>query len=67
MGIGRDITVQRQTENELVREKTFLEALNLNSPVAIVVLDNQENIISCNPSFERLYGYTSAEIIRKKS
>jgi two-component system sensor histidine kinase/response regulator len=66
VGIGRDITLQKQTENELIREKTFLETLNRNSPVAIVVLDNQENIISCNPSFERLYGYTSAEIIGKE-
>lgn len=65
IGIGRDITRQKQTENELIREKTFLNAINRNSPVAIVVLDNQENIISCNPAFESLYGYPSAEIIGK--
>ena len=62
VGIGRDITLQRQTENELLHEKTFLETLNFNSPVAIVVLDNQENIVSSNPAFERLFGYTSTEI-----
>ena len=65
VGIGRDITAQRQTENDLLREKTFLEALNLTSPVAIVVSDSGEKIISCNPSFERLYGYSSSEIIGK--
>ncbi len=63
--VARDITEQKQAEVELVREKEFLAALNLNSPVAIVVLDAQQKIASCNPAFEKLYGYTSAEIIGK--
>lgn len=50
---------------ELIREKKFFEALNLTSPVAIVVLDDLDTIISCNPAFEQLYGYTSAEITGK--
>ena len=65
VGIGRDITDQKKAETELVREKEFLSAINLNSPVAIVVLDEQEKIVSCNPAFEKLYGYGSAEIIGK--
>ena len=65
VGIGRNITDQKRAEAELVREKEFLSALNLNSPVAIVVLDKEEKIVSCNPAFEKLYGYSSAEIIGK--
>ena len=63
IGIDRDITERKRVEAELVREKQFLETLNQNSPVAIVVLDNNENIVSCNPSFEGLFGYTASEII----
>jgi len=63
--VVRDITGQKQSEQALVREKEFLSALNLNSPVAIVVLDEKEKIVSCNPAFEKLYGYGSAEIIGK--
>jgi len=63
--VARDITDQKRAEDALVREKEFLSALNLNSPVAIVVLDEQEKIVSCNPAFEKLYDYTSAEIIGK--
>ncbi len=63
--VARDITEQKRAEVELIREKEFLSALNLNSPVAIVVLDTQQKIASCNPAFEKLYGYTSAEIIGK--
>ena len=65
ISIDRDITDRKQIEDELLREKQFLETLNQTSPIAIVVLDNNENIVSCNPAFERLYGYPSDEIIGK--
>jgi two-component system sensor histidine kinase/response regulator len=65
VGINHDITELKQSEAALLREKQFLEALNLNSPTAIVVLDDQEKIVSCNPAFEKLYGYTSAETFGK--
>ena len=63
VGIDRDITERRRVEAELTRQKQFFESLVLNSPAAIVVLDNQEKIISCNPAFEELYGYKSDEIL----
>ena len=63
--IARDITERKQVEAELIREKQFLETLILNSPAAIVVLDTQENIVSCNPAFEKLFGYKSAEAVGK--
>jgi PAS domain S-box-containing protein len=34
-----------------------------NNPVAIVTLDTQENVVSCNPAFEQLYGYSQAEMV----
>ncbi len=64
-GISKDITERKQIEVELLREKQFLEALNLNSPVAIVILDNKEYIVSANPAFEQLFGYDSLEVIGK--
>lgn len=65
LGIDRDVTERRRIEAELDREKQYLKAMNVNSPVAIVVLDTAENIVSCNPAFEQLYGYTSDEIVGK--
>ena len=64
-GISKNITERKRMEAELLREKQFLETLNQNSPVAIVVLDNQENIVSSNPAFESLFGYAPLEIIGK--
>jgi len=41
----------------------YFDDLVLNNPVAIANLDNDFNIVSCNPAFERLYGYVEQEII----
>ena len=45
------------------RERQYFEELVLNSPVAVVTLDTSHNIVSCNPAFEKLYGYPQAEVI----
>ncbi len=66
VGIGHDITELKQAEAALLREKQYLEALNQNSPVAIVVLDDQEKVLSCNPAFEKLFGYSSAAAVGVK-
>ncbi len=45
------------------RQKQYFEDLVLNSPVAIVTLDTSHRIVSRNPAFEELFGYTEAECI----
>jgi len=45
------------------RQKQYFEDLVLNNPVAIVTLDNQHDIVECNPAFEQLYGYPQAEVV----
>jgi diguanylate cyclase (GGDEF)-like protein/PAS domain S-box-containing protein len=49
--------------SEITRQKQFFEALVRNSPIAIVTLDNEHQILSCNPAFEQLFGYTQDEAI----
>jgi PAS domain S-box-containing protein len=51
---------------EAQHQKQYFEALVLNSPVAIVALDLEENIVSCNPGFEELFGYGQDEVIGRK-
>ncbi|MDX1624702.1 MAG: GAF domain-containing protein, partial [Gemmatimonadota bacterium] len=41
----------------------YFESLVLNNPVAIVNLDLEYNITSCNPAFERLFGYREEEVV----
>ncbi|HSG48126.1 MAG TPA: GAF domain-containing protein, partial [Longimicrobiales bacterium] len=46
---------------EAQRQRRFFETLVQNSPVAIVVLDLKGDIVSLNPAFERLFGWTPEE------
>ncbi len=43
------------------RERQYFEQLLLNSPVAIIILGLDQNIVSCNPEFEKLFGFTEEE------
>jgi PAS domain S-box-containing protein len=45
------------------RQKQYFEELLSNSPVAIVTMDTNHDVISCNPAFEELFGYSQAEAI----
>lgn len=60
--IIHDITKQQIANNEILRQKEYFEALVKNSPVAIVIMDMDSNILSCNPAFEQLYGYRQEEV-----
>jgi PAS domain S-box-containing protein len=41
----------------------YFESLMRNNPVAIVNVDLDGRITSCNPAFERLFGYRDADVI----
>jgi PAS domain S-box-containing protein len=45
------------------RQKKYFEEVLLNSPVAIVTLDPEHRIVSWNPAFEKLFGYTQDEAV----
>jgi PAS domain S-box-containing protein len=49
--------------HEVGRQKDYSESLVLNSPVAIVTIDESDNIVSWNPEAEELFGYTGDEAI----
>ena len=45
------------------REREYFEVLVRNCPVAIVVLDVNHHVLSCNPAFEQMYGYAQREVV----
>ena len=45
------------------REKRYFQSLVFNSPVAVVVIGPDGQVISWNPAAEDLYGYTSKEAV----
>ena len=48
---------------ETQNQKQFFEDLVRNNPVAIVTLDLDFSITSCNPAFERMFGYDRDEVM----
>ncbi len=62
VAVLRDVSARRTAEREIQERTTRLNALLANSPLAIVVLDKNRLVQMCNPAFEELFQYRSAEI-----
>src|ERR671921_2987190 len=52
-----------RSREELRQQKEYFEALVLNSPVAIAIMDLDEKVVSWNPAAERLFGYSQDEAV----
>ncbi|NBV20509.1 MAG: PAS domain S-box protein [Proteobacteria bacterium] len=61
LGVASDITVRKQAEREVKLQKTYLELLLDQSPVAVAVLDNEDRVLRINHAFSRLFGYEFSE------
>ncbi len=48
---------------ELINQNRFFQALLKNTPLAVVQLDINQNIISANPVFVELFGYSEREVL----
>jgi PAS domain S-box-containing protein len=64
--IFRNITLQKQAFRDQQRMTQYYEILVKNSPVAIVTLNQEDQIIDCNPAFEGLFLYNRKEAIGSK-
>src|SRR5918998_1980065 len=56
-----------RSQREVRRQKEYFEALVLNSPVAIAIMDLDGNVVSWNPAAERLFGYTQDEAVGRST
>jgi PAS domain S-box-containing protein len=61
--IIRDITEQKNADAIIRQQRDFLEALIANSPTAIITTDTSYHILSCNPAFQKMFGYEYSEVI----
>jgi PAS domain S-box-containing protein len=48
---------------EAQQQRKYFEELVQNNPVAILTVDVDRRVTSCNPAFEQLFGFTAAEVI----
>lgn len=58
----QDVSQIKRSEEQILYQKQYFESLVQYSPVAIVTLDLQGNILQCNPAFETLFGYSRSEV-----
>ncbi len=64
-GIISDISKQKEYENQIIREKAFLEHLYNSTPAAIAITTSSGSISMINREFTNLFGFTSDEVINK--
>ncbi len=51
--------------NHIAEQKQYYETLVESAPIAIVTLDLQHHILSLNPAFEKMFGYSRDEVVGK--
>jgi PAS domain S-box-containing protein len=64
-GVVTDISKQKEYENQIIREKAFLEHLYNSTPVAIVITSPSGIVSMVNREFTNLFGYSLEEAVNK--
>jgi len=61
-----DVTAERVARRELQERTRALESLLSKNPLAIVFFDPERRVLSVNPAFERLFGYSEGEVAGRR-
>jgi len=62
IGITRNITERQKVLEKLKQSQQEFASLFMNSPEALAYLDSKSDILSINPRFTELFGYTLEEV-----
>ncbi|HEY9634197.1 MAG TPA: PAS domain S-box protein [Coleofasciculaceae cyanobacterium] len=62
----RDLTDSKRAEEALSQEKELLFALIKNVPIGIITTDEIGKILLVNPAYEKICGYSEAELVGQK-
>lgn len=64
-GVITDISKQKEYENQIIREKAFLEHLYDSTPAAIAITSPSGIVSMINREFTNLFGYTLEEAVNR--
>ena len=64
-GVLSDISKQKEYENQIIREKAFLESLYNSIPVAIAITNTSGIVSMVNREFTNLFGYSIEEAVNR--
>jgi len=65
MAVSKNLNQYDSTSKELDLESNYLDQIFENAPEAIVILDNNDQVLRINSEFVRLFGYSSDETAGK--
>jgi two-component system, cell cycle sensor histidine kinase and response regulator CckA len=63
VGAAMDVTTEEEARRSLEEQRTQLRELFDRSPEGIVLVDDQDVILDVNTEFQRMFGYTRAEVL----
>ncbi len=63
IGVSRDITQRREIEAALQQSQERYQLILNSGPDPVVLYDMQGNVLYCNPTFSRVFGWTMDELI----
>lgn len=66
-GIVKDITKNKQMEEDLQATKQQLELFLKNTVDSIIIFDLKQNVIKVNKAFEEVFGWTEQEVIGREN
>lgn len=64
-GVITDISKQKEYENQIIREKAFLEHIYNSIPAAIVITNSEGVVSMINREFTDLFGFNTEEAVNK--
>ncbi len=62
-GVFKNITARKKAEKELENSEKRLKTFFQSGPDAVIVINQQQEILEWNPKAESIFGYTAAEVI----
>lgn len=66
VGLAIDVTERRKLDEALKTQSIYFQELFENAPVAIVILDENDEVLRLNAEFTRIFGYASEEAVGKR-
>ena len=62
LAVALDITERLAAQRQIAEHTAYFQALTENNPLGIVTVNADRKVETCNPAFERLFGYPLSEI-----
>ncbi len=62
LGVAADITARKRFEEQLLASEERFRGIFENAPTGISISDIRGNFVQCNPAYEKILGYSMAEL-----